>query len=148
MLRCKALSAFAFLMLSSNLFGQATSGGIFGTVTDPTGAVVANAKVTITNVSKGVTVSTATNESGNYAQTHLTVGTYRISVEASGFKTSVQENVPVSVDTNTRVDLALQVGEVTQEVTVTEAPPLLKSDRADVSDTLSAREVSELPILN
>src|SRR5205823_5372391 len=89
-----------------------------------------------------------TNESGNYAQTHLTVGTYKITVEATGFKTSVQENVPISVDANARVDLTLQVGDVTQEVTVSEAPPLLKSDRADVSDTLSAREVSELPVLN
>ena len=76
------------------------------------------------------------------------MGTYKISVEATGFKTSVQENVPVSVDTNTRVDLTLQVGEVNQEVTVSEAPPLLKSDRADVSDTLSSRKVSELPVLN
>src|SRR6266481_10097243 len=106
-----ALSSFTYL------FGQATSGGIFGTVTDPTGAVVTRAKITITDVSKGVTVTATTNESGNYAQTHLTVGTYKITVEASGFKTSVQENVPVSVDTNARVDLILQVGEVNQEVT-------------------------------
>ncbi|PYT21318.1 MAG: hypothetical protein DMG58_32465, partial [Acidobacteria bacterium] len=136
------------LFSATSLLGQATSGGVFGTVTDPTGAVVAGAKVTITDVSKGITVATTTNESGNYAQTHLTVGTYKITVEATGFKTSVQENVPISVDANARVDLTLQVGDVTQEVTVSEAPPLLKSDRADVSDTLSAREVSELPVLN
>src|SRR5216684_798108 len=121
-----ALYASFVLLFCSALFGQATSGGIFGTVTDPTGAVIAQAKVTLTDVSKGVTVTTTTNESGNYTQTHLTVGTYKISVEATGFKTSVQENVPVSVDTNTRVDLILQVGDVNQEVTVTEAPPLLK----------------------
>ena len=125
------------LMSCSALFGQATSGGIFGTVTDPTGAVIAQAKVTLTGVSKGVTVNTTTNESGNYTQTHLTVGTYKVTVEATGFKTAIQENVPVNVDTNTRVDVALQVGEVNQEVTVSEVPPLLKSDRADVSDTLS-----------
>jgi hypothetical protein len=136
------------LYSATSLFGQATSGGIFGTVTDPTGAVVAGAKVTITDVSKGITVTTPTNESGNYAQTHLTVGTYKITVEATGFKTSVQENIPISVDANARVDLTLQVGDVTQEVTVSEAPPLLKSDRADVSDTLTSREVSELPVLN
>jgi len=141
-------SVVSVVLLSANLFGQATSGGVFGTVTDPTGAVVSGAKITITNVAKGVTVSTTTNESGNYAQTHLTVGTYKVTVEAPGFKTSVQENVPVSVDSNTRVDLALQVGEVTQEVTVSEVASMLKSDRADVSDTLSSREVSELPILN
>src|SRR5438876_9203553 len=136
------------LLFCGTLFGQATSGGIFGTVTDPTGAVIAQAKVTLTDVSKGVTVTTTTNESGNYTQTHLTVGTYKVTVEATGFKTSIQENVPVNVDANTRVDVALQVGDVTQEVTVSEVPPLLKSDRADVSDTLSAREISEIPVLN
>src|SRR2546427_11971050 len=77
------------LFSATSLFSQATSGGVFGTVTDPTGAVVAGAKVTITDVSKGITVTTTTNESGNYAQTHLTVGTYKITVEATGFKTSV-----------------------------------------------------------
>ena len=123
-------------------------GSIYGTVTDPSGAVVAGAKVTTTEVNKGITVATTTNESGNYTQPHLVVGAYKVSIEASGFKTTVQENVPVSVDASTRVDVVLQVGEVTQEVTVSAAPSLLKTDRADVSTTLTSREVTQLPVLN
>ncbi len=129
-------------------FGQAVFGNIFGTVTDPTGAVVPAAKVTLTEVGKGITVSTTTNASGNYTQTHLSVGTYRVSIEAPGFKTVVQQNVPVSVDTSTRVDAVLELGAQTQEITVNAAPPLLTTDRADVSATLSGRQVNELPVLN
>jgi Carboxypeptidase regulatory-like domain/TonB dependent receptor len=136
------------LLCPSCLVAQATFGGIFGTVVDSTGALVTGAKVTMTDVSKGVTVSTFTNESGNYTKTYLTVGTYKVSVEAKGFKSYLQENVPVSVDANTRVDVTLQVGDVSQEITVSETPPLIQSDRAEVSDTLQSREVSELPVAN
>ncbi len=129
-------------------FGQAVFGNIFGTVTDPTGGVVAGAKVTIMDVGKGVSYSTETNSSGNYFQTHLLIGTYRVSIEAPGFKTSVQGDVPVNVDTSTRVDIVLELGAVSQEVTVSGAPPLLTTDRADVSTTLGSREVNELPVLN
>ncbi|PYV09417.1 MAG: hypothetical protein DMG23_10960, partial [Acidobacteria bacterium] len=129
-------------------FGQAVFGNIFGTVTDPTGAVVPAAKITLTEVGKGVSVSTTTNESGNYTQTHLVSGTYKVTIEASGFKTVVQQNVTVSVDTSTRVDAVLELGAQTQEITVNAAPPLLTTDRADVSATLSGRQVNELPVLN
>ena len=81
------------LLFCGTLFGQATSGGIFGTVTDPTGAVIAQAKVTLTDVSKGVTVTTTTNESGNYTQTHLTVGNYDVRVDATGFEAYIRRNV-------------------------------------------------------
>jgi hypothetical protein len=140
--------AILSLCLTPRVWAQAVFGSIYGTVTDPSGAVVAGAKVTTTEVNKGITVATTTNESGNYTQPHLVVGAYKVSIEASGFKTTVQENVPVSVDASTRVDVVLQVGEVTQEVTVSAAPSLLKTDRADVSTTLTSREVTQLPVLN
>lgn len=143
------LVLFTLSIPSSRLaFGQAVFGNIIGTVTDPTAAVVAGAKVTITDVGKGITVSTTTNASGNYTQTHLSVGTYRVSIEAAGFKTVVQQNVSVSVDTSTRVDVVLELGAVTQEVTVSASPALLKTDRADVSATLSSQQVTNLPVLN
>src|SRR5207237_1535671 len=75
---------------AGRMLGQAVYGSIIGTVTDSSGAAVPNAKVTITNVDKGVIVTTATNESGNYEQQHLIVGTYDVKVEAPGFQTSVQ----------------------------------------------------------
>lgn len=143
-----AVIGFGLVLCVPRSFGQAVYGSIFGTVTDPTGSVVPDAKVTITDLARGFTVTTTTNVSGNYIQTHLLRGTYRVTVEVQGFKTVVRENVPVSIDTSTRVDVVLEVGAVTQEVTVSAAPGLLKTDRADVSTTLSSREVTELPVLN
>ena len=106
-----------------------------------------NAKVTITDVGRDVSYTTSSNESGNYSQTHLISGKYRVRVEVSGFKTAVQENVNVAVDTVTTVDVTLQPGEVTQTVDVTAEVPLLKTERTDVSTTLSERSVEELPSL-
>src|ERR1043165_9927438 len=85
-------------------FAQAVYGGISGTVTDQTGAAVPNAKVTITDVGKGVSFTTLTNESGNYSQTHLIAGTYTVRVEASGFEASVTQNVPVQIDAVAQVN--------------------------------------------
>src|SRR6202035_2178550 len=100
------------------LFAQAVYGSIVGTVQDTSGGVVSGAKVTTRNVERDVTNTTTTNESGNYTQRYLIVGRYQVRVEAPGFQTFVQENVPVSVDSEARVDIRLQVGEVTQTLEV------------------------------
>src|SRR5436309_524155 len=90
-MRNKSLLLLAGLVLlgvaypPGRMLGQAVFGSIIGTVTDSSGAAVPNAKVTITNVDKGVSVTTATNESGNYEQQHLIAGTYDVKVEAPGF---------------------------------------------------------------
>jgi len=87
------LLLFALAYPAGKMLGQAVFGSIIGTVTDTTGAVVPRAKVIITDVDKNVSFSTATNESGNYEQTHLIVGLYRVRVEARGFQAYVQERV-------------------------------------------------------
>src|SRR2546428_136242 len=129
-------------------FGQAVFGNIFGTVTDPTGAVVPAAKVTLTEVGKGITVSTTTNASGNYTQTHLSVGTYRVSIEAGGLKAVVKQNAGGGVDPSPGGGGVWDLGAETRKIPETAAPPLLTTDRADVSATLSGRQVNELPVLN
>jgi hypothetical protein len=129
------------------MFGQAVFGSIAGNVTDPSGAAVPGAKVTITDMGKGVTYNTVANDSGNYTQTHLIVGIYEVRVEASGFDTYVQRNVSVEVDAVTRVNAQLSVGKVGQVVTVSAEVPLLKTERSDVSDTLPQKAVQELPVL-
>jgi Carboxypeptidase regulatory-like domain/TonB dependent receptor len=132
---------------ATRLVGQAVFGSISGSVTDPSGAAIAGAKVTITDSGKGVTYTTSTNDSGNYAQTHLIVGLYDVRIEASGFDTYVQKNVGVEVDAVTPVNVQLTVGRVGQVVTVTGELPLLKTERSDVSDTLTQKTVQELPVL-
>jgi hypothetical protein len=131
-----------------NSFGQAVYGSIFGTVTDPNGAAVPNAKVTITEISKNITFNTETNDSGNFNQTRLNPGLYRVKVEAPSFKSAVQENLTVNVDTATPVTIQLQAGQVTEEVTITAEAPLLKTDRADVATTFESKQITELPILD
>ena len=131
-----------------NSFGQATSGTIFGTVTDSSGAGVANAQVTVTDVAKGVETSATTNESGNYTVTQLIPDTYTVTVTLSGFQKFIQQNVLLNVGQGSRVDAQLQVGQETQEITVNSAPPAIETDRAEVQTQLSAAQISTLPVLN
>ena len=145
----KLLLLFYSLLLSaSSVWAQAVYGTIVGTVTDATGAAVANAKVTITDIGRDVTQTTTTNDSGNYSQRFLIAGSYRVRVEAAGFKAYVQENVPVSVDTEVRVAVALELGAVSQTVEVMSEAGILKTERSDVAATYSQRTVTELPVLN
>ncbi len=138
----------AFLLCTNTASGQAVYGSIIGTVTDPQGNAVAGAKVTVTSVTKSFTYDTTTNESGNYSVTHLIPDTYKIKVEASGFKVLEIPSVGVSADNAAHVDAQLQVGAVTQSIEVTGEVPQLKTDRADVDMEFSQTYVEELPVLN
>ena len=141
---CLALVAATF----GTTFGQAVYGSIFGMVTDSSGAAVPNATVTITNTGTNVSETTKSNGSGNYTQTRLIPGTYRIKVEAPSFKAAVVETVVVNVDTASTVNLTLQAGQVTEQITITADAPLLKTDRADVATTFESKQISDLPILD
>ena len=138
----------SLLLGATPSWAQAVYGSIVGTVTDSAGAAIPNAKVTITDIGRDVSQITSTNESGNYAQRFLIAGTYRVRVEAGGFKAFVQETVPVSVDTEIRVSARLEVGEITQTVEVTAEAGILKTERSDVASTYASRTVTELPVLN
>jgi len=134
------------LSTPASMFGQAVYGSISGNVTDASGAAVPNAKVTITDSGKGVTYNTSSNESGNYSQGHLIVGIYEVRIEASGFQAYVQQNVHVEVDAVDTINARLTLGSVGEVVNVTAEAPLLKSEKADVSDTMTQRAVQELPV--
>lgn len=138
----------AFALWSSPANAQAVFGSILGTVTDPQGAAVVGAKVTVTDVNKGTTDTTTTNDSGNYSVTHLIPDTYSVKIEAQGFKTSEQKAVTVLADNGSRVDLQMQLGSTTEAVEVTAEAPQLKTDRADVAVEFNQRYVEDLPILN
>jgi len=138
----------AFLTATFLSHAQAVYGSIVGSVTDSTGAVVSGAKVTITDTGRDVVTNTTTNESGNFAQRFLIASKYRVRVESAGFKAIVQDNVGVSVDTETRLELQLQVGDVTQTLEVSAEAGILKTERSDVSTTWSEKTVTNLPILS
>lgn len=127
---------------------QAVYGSILGTVTDPSGAAVNGAKVTVTSQTKNVSTTDTTNESGNYSVTHLIPDVYSVRIEAQGFKVLQYKNIQVSADTGARVDGQFQVGSTSEQVEVTAEAPQLKTDRADVSIEFSQRAIENAPILN
>ena len=142
------IHSFILLSLFANFsVAQAVYGNIIGTVTDASGAAVPSATVTITDLDRGQTYNITANASGNYEQTHLLAGHYKINVTAAGFNTFAA-TADVQIDASTRVDAALGVQGQSTEVTVTGESPLLKTDRADVSTTLTTDELGSLPILN
>src|ERR1044071_4515466 len=126
-----AFCAVFALVSTPPAHAQAVYGSIVGTVTDSSGAAVPNAKITITDIGRDVTLSTLTNESGNFTQRYLIVGRYRVRVEAPGFKAFVQENANVSVDTEVRLDARLEVGDVSQTVEISAEVGILKTERSD-----------------
>jgi Carboxypeptidase regulatory-like domain/TonB dependent receptor len=128
-------------------FGQAVYGSISGNVTDASGGAVPNATVTIKDLGKGVAYNTTTNESGNYSQGHLILGSYSVRVEAPGFTAYVKQPVTVEVDAVAQVNVQLSVGSVGETIAVTAEAAILKTERSDVSDVMTTRTVSELPVL-
>src|SRR5437762_6376780 len=148
-----ALTTLAVFTLAISLWtppasGQAVFGSIFGTVTDPSGAAVPNAKVTVTSATKATSYTATTNADGNYSVTHLIPDTYNVRAEAAGFKAFEVKNTPVSADAAARVDGQFQVGGTTETVEVTSEAPQLKTDRADVAIEFNQRYVEDLPVLN
>src|SRR6266480_1691745 len=109
--------------LAGLLFGQSDRGIITGTVTDPSGAVIPDAAVTVTNVRTDTKTIVTSTSSGNYAVPLLPAGTYKITVEKQGFKTAVRESLPLLVGQTVREDIILQVGEVSQTVEVEAVAP-------------------------
>jgi len=142
---CTAAVLLVFFGTESAL-GQAVFGNISGTVRDPSGSAVASAKVTVTDMGKGIEYANSTNESGNYAQSHLIVGLYQVRIEAAGFQSFVQKNVNVEVDTTNQVNITLTIGSVGEVVNISSEVPILKTERADVSDTITQKQVAELPV--
>jgi hypothetical protein len=124
-------AAALLLAVAGCVDAQAVTGSVLGTVTDASSAVVANAKVSLTNVGTGIVRNEQTNASGNYTFADIPEGNYSVSVEATGFKKDVRQSVNVLVNTSTRVDIQLQPGNITQQIEVTAAAPPLQTDRAD-----------------
>ncbi len=135
-------------MLPASSGAQAVYGSIGGTVKDPTGAVMPGVTVTIVSTARQTTDSVLTNESGLFVKERLLPGEYRVEAELSGFKSAVVPRVDVGVDSQTRVEVTLEVGQMTDEVTVTGGATLLTTDRADVSTRFDSRQLTDLPVLD
>jgi hypothetical protein len=143
-----ALASGAFLHgFTIPAFGQAVKGALLGTITDSSGAAVIGASVTIKETRTNLSFTTKTNEDGNYTFSSIQDGVYSIEASLQGFKKVIQENIQVKVNTTVRVDLTLQIGAVTETVSVEASnEPLLQTDRADTGRVIESKQVSELPL--
>lgn len=120
---------------------------LVGAVTDPTGAAVLNASITVINVQTGVASHGQTNSEGSYYVPFLNIGQYEVDVEARGFKKFVRSGIVLQAGATTRIDVRLEVGEVTQAVEVTSAAPLLSTDTAVVGGIDDAKKIEQTSML-
>src|SRR5947207_2097008 len=132
----------------SRAIAQAVYGSVSGIITDTTGAVVPGVTVTITSAERKTVDAIVTNESGLYVKERLLPGTYEVKAELTGFKTPVFPDIKVNVDTQTKLNIRLDLGAVSENVTVAGFSPLLKTDRADVATTFESKQINDLPILD
>ena len=138
--------ALLFLILATTaLFGQ-SGGTLGGTITDPNGAVVPQATVTVRNEQTGTQVVATTSEAGVYVLPNLPVGLYTVSVERQGFKRQTNSNVNIAVAARTTLDVTLTVGEVTQSVEVMDRPPLLATETSEIGTNFQPKFMQDGPL--
>jgi carboxypeptidase family protein/TonB-dependent receptor-like protein len=150
---CVRRAAFALLMLAalfpaSRAQAQAVYGSIGGVVTDQSGALMPGVSVTVTSVDRKTSDTVVANESGLFVKDRLVPGVYAVKAELQGFKSAVFSNVTVNVDSQTKLNIKLELGNVSESVTVAGYSPLLKSDRADVASTFDSKQITDLPVLD
>src|ERR1700730_18349935 len=139
--------AVGLFVLAFVAFAQSDRGTITGTISDPAGAVVANAALEARNQATGVVYPAASTATGNYTILQLPVGTYEVSVAVPGFKKYVRQGITVEVAQTLRIDIPLEVGGSTESVTVQADAPLLRTESGDISHTVNASTMNDLPIL-
>ena len=119
---------------------------ITGNVTDPSGAVIAGATVTVTNTATNQTRNTVTNDTGTYSLPYLVPGVYDLHVAAAGFKGSTRKALELQVGAVARIDVRAEVGEVSQQVEVTGGAPLLNTETAALGTVIENRRIVDLPL--
>src|SRR5579864_7564368 len=142
------LVSFFILLLSLTgiAFAQKDSGGIGGTVKDSTGAVVAGAKVTVTDADRGTSEETTTDAQGGYVVSPLKIGRYNVAVEKQGFKKAVAGPIVVNVQERPEVDVALQIGSISETMTITTEGPQLETETSDLGQVVDAQRAEMLPL--
>jgi hypothetical protein len=139
-------SMVMFALLSSPLEAQSFYGSIVGTVTDPSGAIIPSATVTVTNIGTNDKRTALTDAAGNYRFVNLAPANYRLEVEASGFKRLTRESIAVQVQSAVRSDARLEVGAVSETVEVSAAAPLLQTETATLGQLVEGQQVQQMPL--
>ena len=134
------------LICSTMMFAQGTGGRILGRVADPSGAVLAGVKVTLTNEATGVSNESTTNGAGDYGFPQVPVGTYTLSFDLAGFKTNVRKGIVVDLNQVITLNSSLQIGETKETVEVTSEAPLVDTSSTQLGAVMDARQVANLPL--
>jgi len=142
----RLLLAISALVLVVSLQAFAQEATMVGTVTDPSGAVIANAKITATNTGTGVARTITTNEAGQYVLPGVHIGHYDVKAEASGLKVAEQKDVLLQVGDRARVDFQMQVGAATESVTVEATAVRVQTDTGEQSNLITGNQISQLAI--
>jgi hypothetical protein len=140
------LLGLAFVALPTAGRAQAVSGTILGTVTDASGSVMANAKVTVVNEGTGFTRTVTSDSNGEYTVPSIPTGHYTVTSEMTGFKAMALSNVEVGVDQRVRIDLKLEVGAMTESVSVEASTPLLQTSSSELGTTVTNEQIEALPL--
>src|SRR5690349_14261411 len=125
---------------------QDASAGITGKVADPSGAAVAAATVTARDVDRGTSWTTKTNDEGAYTFARLPIGRYEVKVEATGFQSALRSAFDLQLNQTARVDIALTIGAVSQQVDVSGSAPVLQTQTTEVSTVMESRAIASLPL--
>jgi hypothetical protein len=147
----KRLGLFLFCaatlaLIPRTVYGQIEMGSVTGTVKDPTGAVVPHAQCTLTNVDTNESLKAVSTSAGAYTFPLVPIGTYSLKVAAAGFKEYDLDNIQVHIQSSTTADIPLEIGAVTQEVSVTSSVPLLQAQDASLGTTVNSTMANNLPI--
>src|SRR5882724_3883147 len=141
-----ALSVAFVLSACSFLQGQSTYGAVTGSVTDPSGAAITDAKVTLTNLGTAETRTQPTNADGLYSFVNLIPGNYKIDIEKPGFKHITRTPIVVEVQQSAKIDVTLPVGQANETVEVVGETPLLQSETSSLGQVVEQRKANELPL--
>jgi hypothetical protein len=136
------------LLITSAAWAQSDRGTITGTITDPAGAMVPNASIEAKNINTGAVYPAAASETGNYVVSQLPAGTYQVTVTMAGFKQYVRTGLTVMAAQTLRIDVKLEVGEISETVSVSADAPLLKTESGELSHNISTDRMDELPMLS
>ncbi len=143
---CAVLLFLLALLIAPALQAQVVNAALTGTVKDSSGAVIAGAKVVATNTGTNLTHETTTDSQGSYRLPSLAPGRYKLQAELQGFKTSVISEITLQVAQQARVDVELQVGEVTQTIDVVGAAPVIDTESPTIGSVVDQKKVAELPL--
>ncbi len=146
-IRTRILFSAALMLLASvQAFPQSTAGRILGAVTDQSGAALKDATVVLTDVERGTSRALRTDDAGQYVAPDLAPSTYKVRVEAHGFKTVERSGVELEVAKDVRLDFSLQPGQVTETIQVSAAAPLIDTTSSTLGGTLTNKEINDLPL--